>query len=146
MQGYQSKHEHLVMIKSTRKSIEVHAHWEGLSQPTLIGVLFAVTLRGKEIFSFAYDDAWLKSSRARTLDPSLQLFRGTQYVPQGQENFGVFLDSSPDRWGKFLMDRREAFLARKEGRKERKLLESEYLLGVYDKNRMGALRFRTDPE
>ena len=44
------------------------------------------------------------------------------------------------------MNRREAQLAREEGRKERKLLESDYLLGVYDEHRMGALRFRTDPD
>ena len=66
-----------------------------------------------------------------------------QYVPHGRENFGIFLDSSPDRWGPVL-DRRRLQLAREEGRKERNLLESDYLLGVYDGHRMGALRFKTD--
>ena len=126
--------------------IEVHAHWEGLSQPTLMGILHAVTARGKEIFSFDYNHDWLINNQARILDPSLQLFKGKQYAPQEQENFGVFLDSSPDRWGRFLMNRREALLARKEKRQERNLFESDYLLGVYDKHRMGALRFRTDSE
>jgi serine/threonine-protein kinase HipA len=41
------------------------------------------------------------------------------------------------------MDRREAQLARQEGREECQLLESDYLLGVYDEYRIGALRFRT---
>ncbi len=72
--------------------------------------------------------------------------QGIQYAPHGQENFGLFLDSSPDRWGRFLMNRREAIVAREEKRKERKLLESDYLLGVYDEHRMGALRFRTNPK
>jgi len=67
-----------------------------------------------------------------------------QYAPKEQENFGIFLDSSPDRWGRFLMNRREAQLAREEGRKEKTLLESDYLLGVYDEHRMGALRFKTE--
>src|SRR5204862_6981450 len=58
----------------------------------------------------------------------------------------VFLDSSPDRWGRLLMNRREAQLAREEKREQRKLLESDYLLGVYDNHRMGALRFRTDSQ
>lgn len=58
--------------------------------------------------------------------------------------FGVFADSCPDRWGRLLMRRREAELARKEKRKPKKLGERDYLLGVYDKARMGALRFKTE--
>jgi serine/threonine-protein kinase HipA len=42
------------------------------------------------------------------------------------------------------MRRREAQLARAAGRAERRLLESDYLLGVHDGHRMGALRFRMD--
>lgn len=42
------------------------------------------------------------------------------------------------------MKRREAVLARKEDRKPKALGESDYLLGVYDKARMGALRFKTE--
>jgi serine/threonine-protein kinase HipA len=72
------------------------------------------------------------------------LYRGPQYPDVGRENFGVFLDSSPDRWGRVLMQRREAQLARSEGREERRLLESDYLLGVHDGHRMGALRYRVD--
>lgn len=132
------------MNRSQQRRIEVHAHWVGLTQPVLVGVLFATPLRGKEIFSFEYSHDWLKSTQAQALDPSLHLFQGMQYPAQGQENFGIFLDSSPDRWGRFLMNRREALLAREENRSERKLLESDYLLGVYDEHRMGALRFRTE--
>lgn len=44
------------------------------------------------------------------------------------------------------MNRREVQLAREESRKERKLLESDYLLRVYDEYRIGALRFRIDPK
>lgn len=134
------------MNKPLQRNIEVYAHWAGLSQPTLIGVLHATPSRGKEIFSFEYSKEWLKSPQTHALDPSLQLFQGPHYAPNTQENFGVFLDSSPDRWGRFLMKRREAQLAREEKREERKLFESDYLLGVYDEHRMGALRFRTDPQ
>ena len=133
------------MDKRKQRYIEVHAHWTGISNPILMGTLYAATSRSKEIFSFVYNNSWLSNSQAHTIDPSLQLFSGPQYAPHSKENFGVFLDSSPDRWGRFLMDRREAQLAREEGRKERQLLESDYLLGVYDEHRMGALRFRTDP-
>jgi serine/threonine-protein kinase HipA len=131
------------MSKTQQKNIEIYAHWKGLSNPILVGVLYATPSRGKEIFSFEYNKDWLKNNIAHILDPSLQYYEGLQYPPQGQENFGIFLDSSPDRWGRFLMDRREAECARKQKRKECKLLESDYLLGVYDSNRIGALRFRT---
>lgn len=129
-----------------QRRIEVYADWADLPQPTLMGVLYATPSRGKEIFSFEYNPDWLKKNHSHPLDPSLQLFPGTHYAAQDQENFGLFLDSAPDRWGRVLMDRREAQLARNEGRKERKLLESDYLLGVYDEHRMGALRFKIDPK
>jgi serine/threonine-protein kinase HipA len=120
----------------------VWADWRGLTHPTQVGVLHATPSRGKEIFSFEYDRAWLDAGHAHSLDPALQLVRGPQYVATGGENFGVFLDSSPDRWGRVLLQRREAQLAREIRRSERKLFELDYLLGVYDGHRMGALRYR----
>src|SRR5260221_12911358 len=129
------------MDKTSKRQIYVYADWITLEQPTLMGMLTATFSRGKEIFSFEYHDEWLKNPNTQLLDPTLQLFGGAQYAPQHQENFGLFLDSSPDRWGRVLMRRREAQLAREEGRKERMLVESDYLLGVHDQHRMGALRF-----
>lgn len=128
------------------KKIWVYAHWRGMQQPTLVGILSAARSRGKEIFSFEYDQQWLKTNHGIQLDPDLQLFSGRQYLPDEKPNFGIFLDSSPDRWGRVLMKRREAIFARKEKRKPNTLLESDYLLGVFDKNRMGALRFKTSPD
>ncbi len=132
------------MSKSSQLRIEVCADWVGLSGPTLIGFLYATPSRSKEIFSFEYSHDWLNTNQSFSIDPSLQLYHAVQYHNGKQENFGVFLDSSPDRWGKVLMDRREAQLARAEKRKERRLVESDYLLGVYDEHRAGALRFRLD--
>jgi serine/threonine-protein kinase HipA len=129
-------------MKTQQKLIEVYAHWVGLLQPTLLGTLTVTPSRGKEIFAFEYNPDWLRGSPTLTIDPAMRLYRGVQYAPAGQNNFGVFLDSSPDRWGRFLMDRRETQLAREEGRTARKLLESDYLLGVYDAHRIGGLRFR----
>lgn len=42
------------------------------------------------------------------------------------------------------MQRREAALAKQEKRPAKKLLESDFLLGVYDGHRMGALRFKLE--
>lgn len=133
-------------MKKDQRRIEVWAHWAPVPQPIFVGVLSAAPSRGKEIFSFEYSPDWLKRSDAQSFDPSLGLYKGVQYAPQGKENFGVFLDSAPDRWGRVLMRRREAHFAREEKRKEHSLRESDYLLGVYDGHRMGALRFRTAPD
>lgn len=130
------------MSQNSQLSIEVWADWVQVHGPQKMGTLHATLTRGKEIFSFEYDPKWLKTRFAQVLDPSLSLFQGIQYAPIDQDNFGVFLDSSPDRWGRVLMRRREAQQAREKGRPERRLLESDYLLGVHDSHRMGGLRFR----
>ncbi len=125
-----------------RRTIEVWADWQGLKAPSRMGLLHATPIRGKEIFSFEYDTAWLTTKSARGLDPSLRFLPGPQYVEEGRKNFGLFLDSAPDRWGRVLLARREALLARAERRSERRLTELDFLLGVYDGQRMGGLRFR----
>jgi serine/threonine-protein kinase HipA len=125
-----------------QKAIQVCGHWLGMQNPIVMGTLYAAPARGKEVFSFEYDPAWLKSPFAQMLDPDLGIFSGPQYARDGHDNFGLFLDSSPDRWGRALMQRREAQLAKTENRDVRPLMESDYLLGVYDGHRMGALRFR----
>lgn len=126
------------------KTIFVYENWTE-SDPKLIGKLYVSYIRGKEQFSFEYETEWLKSPTANyLLDPDLSLYNGRHYAPMDKTLFGVFADSCPDRWGRLLMRRREAELARREERKPKKLGESDYLLGVYDKARMGALRFKTE--
>lgn len=109
-----------------------------------MGVLSVSPAKGKESFSFEYADAWLKSGFSQMIDPDLQLYSGAYYPRDDKPNFGVFLDSCPDRWGRVLMQRREAAIAKQEDRAAKKLLESDFLLGVYDTHRMGALRFNLD--
>jgi len=132
--------------RSNNKDIFVYAHWTGMKEPVLMGVLKAEFTKGKEIFSFSYSENWLKSRYSQMLDPELQLYSGSQYAKVAKQNFGVFLDSSPDRWGRLLMKRREAAMARSEKRPEKTLRESDYLLGVFDGHRMGAIRFKEDPD
>ncbi len=126
------------------KKIEVWADWYFLEEPQKVGVLTASINRGREIFSFEYEKSWLKGGHSFQLDPQLQLYEGNFHVTEGIENFGAFLDSSPDRWGRTLMQRREALLAKEEKRPVKTLMPSDYLLGVYDQTRMGALRFKID--
>lgn len=127
-------------------SKDIFVYMDRLGKPTVqIGILHVDTVRGKEVFSFSCTDEWLKSGEFRTLDPDLGQFSGPQYLRDDKPNFGLFLDSSPDRWGRTLIKRREAIMARAENRAPRKLFESDYLLGVFDGNRMGALRFKLNP-
>jgi serine/threonine-protein kinase HipA len=130
------------------KNILVYADWinmpRRMASPALIGKLKVQQIRAREIFSFEYDKDWLNSKPAFLLDPDLLLFSGPQYAREEKVNFGVFTDSAPDRWGRELMERKEALLAREEGRKTRILMESDYLLGVFDGSRMGGIRLKLE--
>ena len=59
-----------------------------------MSVLHSETIRGKEVFSYENDLAWLAYPRFRALDPDLSAFTGKQYQPSDKSNFGLFLDSA----------------------------------------------------
>ncbi len=125
------------------RGIEVWADWRELGSPMRMGRLRSTPSGGKEVFTFSYDQEWLDAGHSRQLDPDLRFFSGPQYLSAtDRPNFGIFLDSSPDRWGRLLMQRREAAQARGEGRSAHRLQETDYLLGVHDQQRTGALRFK----
>ena len=129
---------------SKEKTIFVYDDFS-MQNPTLMGILYVNSLKGGESYSFEYDREWLKKTSLKiTLDPELMPYSGRQY-PFGKTIFGLFSDSSPDRWGRVLMNKRERILAGKEGRKPAKLYDSDYLLGVYDETRLGGIRFKTEP-
>ena len=128
---------------SKEKTIFVYDDFS-MQNPTLMGILYVNSLKGGESYSFEYDREWLKKTSLKiTLDPELMPYSGRQY-PFGKTIFGLFSDSSPDRWGRVLMNKRERILAGKEGRKPAKLYDSDYLLGVYDETRLGGIRFKTE--
>jgi serine/threonine-protein kinase HipA len=92
---------------------------------------------------FRYDKTWLmQQDIAFAIDPQLTLDAGPFFPKPEAGNFGVFLDSSPDRWGQTLMRRREALQAKDEQRTARMFYSWDFLLGVQDITRQGALRFR----
>ncbi|MDQ2797609.1 MAG: type II toxin-antitoxin system HipA family toxin [Actinomycetota bacterium] len=108
------------------------------------GTLYPHRRRGgsTESASFTYLDEHLANPRAYALEPGLPLEAGVHQSTVGHPMFGAFADCAPDRWGRTLVKRREATLARVEGREPRSLGEVDYLLGVRDDLRQGALRFR----
>lgn len=128
-------------------AIAVYAHWVGMEGPIRLGSLHARRGAGREAFEFEYDAAALADPILGTtqLDPRIVLYPGRQHPAQGSETFGLFADASPDGWGRMLMQRRlerdkRAGVASRTAR----LHESDYLLGVHDAYRAGALRFRLD--
>lgn len=130
-------------MSTTKTDILVYAHWLELKEPKLIGILSAQQAKGKKAFSFEYSEDWFQSKEQILLDPDIGWYKGQQY-PNGKENFGIFFDSMPDTWGRTLMKRRAAQKARDEGKTVQNLYDIDFLLGVYDECRMGALRFKLD--
>lgn len=130
-------------MKNNKLDIFVFADWIDLEEPTLIGTLSVQSAKSKKSFSFEYDKNWLQSPHKFLLDPDIQLFSGKQF-PHQKENFGVFLDSMPDTWGKTLMKRRAIQKAKDHNEPIPNLYDIDFLLGVYDETRIGGLRFKTD--
>jgi len=111
----------------------------------LAGRLWSHRRRGRESATFSYSPDYLARDDAYELDPMLPLLGGPQQTPDGRATFGAFSDCAPDRWGRRLIQRTERQRADREETTEKSFGEADYLLGVRDDLRQGALRFR-DPE
>src|SRR5580693_10195561 len=124
------------------ETVQVYLDADQIAEPDLMGTLHCQRSGKGELFSFEYAKAWLDQAEAFAFDPDLTLGEGHQYPSSDRANFGIFTDSSPDRWGRVLMQRRENMNARREKRRPRTLGEWDFLLGVHDETRLGALRFK----
>ncbi len=120
---------------------EVFVHLDAveLGPRRLVGTLRRAGSGRRSAISFAYASEYLAAPDAFAIDPYLRLHAGDQYIRDGTLP-AIFSDAAPDRWGRALMERREAHLARREGRPTRTLDDWDFLLGVSDAVRMGALR------
>lgn len=114
------------------KRVEVYLSLAGEDVRT--GTLEFDVLRGKEVSQFEFAESFLKARPVAHLDPHLMMYRGRQF-PRLESGFGMFQDAAPDSWGRRLIRRRE---------KRLNLQESDYLLGVFDLTRTGALRFKLE--
>ncbi|OCW57918.1 type II toxin-antitoxin system HipA family toxin [Hoeflea olei] len=121
--------------------VEVWIDWKGLRR---VGTLHRISGRGRERVSFTYHEGWLTDENAFPLSPDLPLGAG-QFVPgAGQDMLAPLGDSAPDTWGRTVMRRYEGRAAEAEGRRPKTLQEADYLLGVNDESRLGALRYKLD--
>jgi serine/threonine-protein kinase HipA len=123
------------------REVEVFVQLAG--EDVLAGRLWAHRRQGVESATFVYATAYLARKDSYPLDPALPLVTGQLQTPANRPIFGAFSDCSPDRWGRMLIRRRFAGANATTG--ELSFGEADYLLGVRDDLRQGAVRFR-DPE
>lgn len=120
--------------------VEIDIELGGIMVP--VGGMRCVPSRARETVVFEYANDWLKRPERFAIDQGVPLSPGP-FVPSGNgEMFPALGDSAPDNWGRALMRRRERRRAVREERPVRTLFETDYLMGVSDVSRIGAMRFR----
>ena len=123
-------------------AVDIEVHIDFAAGLKRVGTLRRQARRGGEAIVFECHPNWLSDAARFSLEPALTLHRGAFVPVAGQAIFGSVGDSAPDIWGRRLMQRAERRAADREGRTVRTLMEADYLLGVSDVSRLGALRFR----
>jgi serine/threonine-protein kinase HipA len=109
--------------------------------PVFAGRLWSHVRKGRESATFEYDRTWLHHPERFALEPALALGPGPFHTQKDRPLPGAIGDSAPDRWGRALMRRAEIRRAERERQTPRTLWEIDFLLGVDDVARQGALRF-----
>ncbi len=124
----------------TSPTAYVYMELDGITRP--VGRLWAHRDRNRERASFEFDREWLADPVRHALGPALPAQEGAFHTAEGRALFGSLGDSAPDRWGRRLITRNEAQRAREARTTPRAPREIDFLLGVTDVVRQGALRFR----
>ncbi|WP_030436308.1 type II toxin-antitoxin system HipA family toxin [Actinoplanes subtropicus] len=122
----------------------VRAYTEIGGRTIATGEAYFSLRRGRLTATFSYDRDYIALPGAYAIDPALRLTTGSWPLPQGLP--GAFSDAAPDRWGRNLIAKRLRAEAVAEGRVAPALDDRDYLLGVSDETRQGALRFKTDAD
>lgn len=122
-----------------KRQVFVYVDLNGVSY--LAGTLWTRARGNRQSASFEYAPEWLGHPERFALEPALAIGPGPHHTPADMALFGALSDSAPDRWGRVLMRRAERRLATADGHSPRTFLEIDYLLGVHDVSRLGALRF-----
>lgn len=127
------------------ETLYIYADFDWLDKPELIGCLTYERLRGNGTYGFGFDNDWLKNHSDILISEEVGNFSGFQYS-QEEHVFGFVSDTLPDRWGRRLLERKEQAEAIEEKRPKRTLYSYDYLVGIDDFLRMGALRLKKDPD
>jgi serine/threonine-protein kinase HipA len=130
-------------VKAQKTRLAVCIGKEGLP----VGELAYVKDGSREYSAFAYGQDWLHHPSRFTVSPDLVLAPGYQVrKPSAKEDSRFFLalgDTEPDAWGRRVIARAHA-QERKKDPELKALTELDYLCGVDDFSRVGALRLRDD--
>lgn len=124
--------------------IEVYLDDASRETPRRVGTLRPSFMGGRSLAasSFEYEADYLGSAERYAISPELPLAAGRIYTAENQSLFGAFSDAAPDEWGQKIIQANHALLAKQDSSIPLRLGEFDYLLGVSDATRMGALRFR----
>lgn len=116
------------------------------AEPLRAGLLRASFQGGRSLASssFEYDAGFLAHRDRYALSPDLPLVAGRQFAPETYALFGAFSDAAPDDWGRRIIDADHAVQLSRDATLPRGIGDFDYLLGVSDRSRSGALRLR-DP-
>ena len=77
-------------MATAKTDILVYAHWLGMKEPKLIGVLSAQQAKGKKAFSFEYSNDWIHSTEQILLDPDIGWYKGNN-IQMARTILGYFL-------------------------------------------------------
>jgi serine/threonine-protein kinase HipA len=122
----------------------IWADWDGLPEAISVGTVRLVRKGQTRIPRFQFSDPWLARQDFRMLDPHLRLSRESQVPSTGRSSFGFLTDSTPNRWGRRLLQKHEVQLAQIEKRPVKRLDDFDVLFAVHDSMRSGGLSFRRE--
>ncbi|RBP61251.1 serine/threonine-protein kinase HipA [Brevibacterium sanguinis] len=108
-----------------------------------VGTAYFHVARSQISTTFSYSTEYLTSRSAFPIDPALPLSAAPFSLPGLP---GAFDDCAPDRWGRNLVANQHQRATANGTLRGRRLTDVDYLLGVSDATRQGALRFRRQPE
>jgi serine/threonine-protein kinase HipA len=119
---------------------------ETAAGPVLVGELRPSFQGGRTLASssFQYDSGYLGRADRYPLSPDLPLTSTRLFTPESQQLFGAFADAAPDEWGRKLIEANHARRLRADAGLPPRIGDFDFLLGVADHSRMGAIRLMSD--
>jgi serine/threonine-protein kinase HipA len=121
--------------------VAVYLH-ETPGDPVYVGVLGSSYAGGRNLASswFQYDSSYLARADRYALSPDLPLMPSRTWTASNTNLFGAFADASPDAWGQKLVQAHNTVQLKQGIDVPRGLGDFDFLVGVPDDTRMGALR------
>ena len=120
-------------------TLTVVAAFDFMPEPRTVGELQRDSIPGRgDRYRFTFDPGWLSGNWTQPLDNVTAL---APSVFSRNLDSPFIIDSIPDCWGRTLIERRHSLMLRKAGQAVRTCTTWDFLVGVDDRTRMGAIRF-----